>query len=198
MKARHIARTPCDGIELPRIAHDQEQRFLADAEPLGSHPYLRRGLLGRGIEDLAFLRREATRRLKEEGGLADPGLSSEQHDRARHEAAPEHPVEAWHPRPGAGLAHWRADGRGSGQRLLGGNRRLPTDFLHVAVPLAALGAPAEPLGRRRSAGLTGKDGGDAGRHSIYGFIGMLPSRYLMSSSLHRSPAPKKSESAPRE
>jgi integrase len=32
VRARHIPRTPCDGIDLPKIEHDQEQRFLSAAE----------------------------------------------------------------------------------------------------------------------------------------------------------------------
>ena len=184
---------------------EDEQPFLPNADPLATQAHLGGGFLPRDVEDFSRCPGDAARGLQKERGLADPGLPTEEHDRARHDAAAKDAVEARQRRfdPGLGLGGDRGDRARRRDRDGGGP--IPADLLDVAVPLAAVRAAAEPLGRDRAAGLAGEDGRDPRAHGTldrggrrHGLTGSEPSRYLMSSSLQRIPAPRKSESALRD
>ena len=77
---------------------------MQGADPLGAQPHLAGRLLA-GDHQRRVLggRRPLLGHVEQQGGLADAGLAGEQHHRAGHQAAAEHPVElgdAGRPGPG--------------------------------------------------------------------------------------------------
>lgn len=73
-------------------------------DPVGPQPDLARGLLGGHIERAVVVARRLGRHVQQQRRLADPRLARQQHDRARHQPAAEHPVQLTDAgRPGGGL-----------------------------------------------------------------------------------------------
>jgi hypothetical protein len=93
----------------------REQEVVVErAQPLCTQPHLVRRLLTRDVQDLGAGCGTGPEQLEHEGGLADPGLATDEGDAPRHQTAAEHPVEL-SDAGGNGLAVRRAD-RGDGHR----------------------------------------------------------------------------------
>ncbi|MPM81605.1 hypothetical protein SDC9_128661 [bioreactor metagenome] len=141
----------------------------------GAHPHLGDRLLAGHVQRAASLLRPGRRHLQQQGRLADTRLAGQQHHRAGHQAAAEHPVQFAHPghRPVRGLPPHLGDGHGlvarrdrSG-RL--GQRAGARPLLHHGAPLLALTAAADPFrGGPPALGtdvrITGGGGGLRSRH----------------------------------
>ena len=122
-----------------------------------------RRFLARGVQHAALPRRaagQASGGLEQQGGLADPRLSAQEHERARDEASAEYTVEftdaqaePWQ----VGLGDVRQAGRfGNGvgvTQLTLDPRGLANDRLDQAVPFAARAALAFPAKERLGATL---------------------------------------------
>lgn len=158
-------------------------------EPPRAESHLPRRFLSGDEQHLSARFREPFRSLQEQCRLSDARLSADEHDRARHEPAAEHTVEVGKPGRQArrvlfgDLADGDGAARGDGRAAFRGGA-----LLAVGVPRAAFGTAAEPLrGGRAALG--------AGKGRPLHLTGSELRRSLMSSSLHRTPAPKKTESA---
>ena len=130
------------------------------AETVGTQLHLERRLLARDVQRLVVERLEARRDLEQQRRLADAGLAADEDERPRHDAAAEHAVELVDAgRDALGdcdvdLVDAPGFRRNAGKcRMLRGGRRGRgrEGFFGERVPLAALGAPPEPLGRLRAA-----------------------------------------------
>ena len=87
----HLLDRAEDGVEVG-LAQD-EQPLAGDPEPLGPQSDLLRRLLARDVEHLADRLRDVPGDVQHQGALPDPGISADQHDRARNDAAAEDSVE---------------------------------------------------------------------------------------------------------
>ena len=126
-----------------------------------AHAHLGRRLLAGEIDDGEADLGKSGRRLQQERRFADAGIAADQHGRARHQAAAEHPVElgdaGGQPRaprgsPSASVSKTASRALPPLMAISAGRagRRL---FLDDRVPLAAGGAFAGPAGAHRAAGL---------------------------------------------
>ena len=97
-----------DGLDV-RFGQHQDVD-VSQPEALGAQPHLLRRLLARDVEDRQPLARQGAARLDGERRLADAGIAADQHDRARDQAAAQHPVEL-------------AEPGGAAERVLGGHGR---------------------------------------------------------------------------
>src|SRR5581483_11802246 len=130
----------------------------------GAQPDLAQRVLARHVEDLVSAGRHGLGELHEQRRFPDPRIAADQHQRAGHDAAAQHAAEL-------------AEGQGQSLEATGGDLRQPPRHadlrladrprsaaawrgLHTLdqrVPLAALGAAAEPLQRPRAALLADVD-----------------------------------------
>ena len=101
----------------------QVELVVQRADPLGAQPDLGGRLLAGDVRAPAAVPRgHAVRDVEQQGRLADAGLAGQQHDRAGHQAAAEHPVELGDAgRPGGGrrrvdLGDRRRAGRAADRR----------------------------------------------------------------------------------
>ena len=149
------------------LGHQVEPAAL-DAEPLAAQLDLALRLLARDVEHAAVGAAEQVRHLQQQRALADPRLAADQHQRARHDPAPEHAVELVDARGDARLLGVvdRVEGLRARRRLahelrvgtaLARGRRRLLALLDEAVPLAAVGAAPEPLRALEPAGLAGEE-----------------------------------------
>ena len=121
----------------------------AGREPAGTHADLLLAFLARYIKRLE--RRAAEGNLEAEGGFADTGLSAQQYERPRYDAAAEQAVQLSYAEAEAGLRGIVYIFEPLGFALaLGGLGRCPSGALfhgglHESVPLSAGGAAAQPL-----------------------------------------------------
>ena len=112
------------------------------------------------------MRGKVRRRLKQQRGLADPGLAAEQHERAGNDAAAEHAIEFVDAGGEArvlfdldiGVQLRRAGGAGERVAMScdGSTTAFLRPFLDKRVPGAAVCAAAQPLRRLAAALLTHK------------------------------------------
>ena len=125
------------------------------ADPVGPQPDLGGGLLAGDVQHPARPRGQRPG-LQQQRGLADAGLAGQQHDRAGHQAAAEHPVELVHAgRPGPGRGRRRPADRDGGrarragpQRTRGGPGSRPAGWPpRRRAPGLALAAAAGPFRR---------------------------------------------------
>ncbi len=145
-------------LDLVQVAEDGGQVGLGGqievvverADAVGAQPHLARRLLAGHIEGAVLGAGRLGGHVQQQGGLADAGFAREQDDRARHEAAAEHPVQLRHAgRAGGGLpAVDLADGqRGAGHPARRGGPDRGRAVLLDRAPGLTLRAAAEPLGR---------------------------------------------------
>ncbi|CAM5256260.1 hypothetical protein SFUMM280S_05608 [Streptomyces fumanus] len=94
----------------------QVQMVVQGADPVGAQPDLAGRLLARDVQGAVLLARRLGGHVQQQRGLADAGLAREQHHRAGHQSAAEHPVQLGHAGgAGGGLsAVDLADGHGGG------------------------------------------------------------------------------------
>ena len=151
---------------------EQEERIVADAEPLAARLDLRLALLARGVEDGPDGAGEVRRGLQQQRRLADAGLAAEQDQRSGDDAAAEHAIElgeagrdavdGGQADVGVALRGGRPAGPQRRRRVarLGaaGRGRRRGALLDHRVPGAALGAAAQPLRRLGAAFLARVDG----------------------------------------
>src|SRR5262249_20298817 len=87
-----------DGVELGLHRAEiglgpQEQPLAGDAQALGPELHLRGRLLGGHVEHGRRRGGQGASRLVEQGTLADPGITPDENERARHDPATEHAVQ---------------------------------------------------------------------------------------------------------
>ncbi len=148
------------------LGHDVELRG-GHAQPLAPQLDLAVRLLARNVQHRSPRRRQRGGDLQQQGGLAHPGLPADEHQRAGHDAAAQHPVELGQARrladavlaldliEPARAAVASPDRRRLAAAAGGGRRRL----LHQTLPRPAPRAAAQPLGAAMSAALTDEFGG---------------------------------------
>ena len=144
------------------------QRRVGEAEPAGAQAHLLDRFLAGDVEHAPAGAGERGGGLQQQGGLADARIAAEQHRRAGHQPAAEHPVELGDAGGGArrrgGVAGERRRSRAfsprpasrAGEGGVGG-------FLGDGVPLAAGLAAPGPFRRDGAAGLA-DEAGDRARH----------------------------------
>ena len=155
---RHLVDHP---LQARLRQHVQPRR--GETEALSAPAHLMRGLLARAVEDGPPRRRDLGRRLQQQRRLPDAQLAPQQDQRPRHEAPAQHPVELAD--PGRDPVRLRRldvgeelRGRPAEGRPRTGPGRSRGDLLDQRVPLAAVGAPAQPLPRLGAARLADVDG----------------------------------------
>ena len=80
------------------VSAAERQRRLAQAQPLGAQPHLRRRLLAGEVDGAAAGLGEGRRQLQQQRRFADAGLPADQQCRARHDAAAGNAIELGKPR----------------------------------------------------------------------------------------------------
>ena len=82
------------GLDGPEVTlRPQEQTIGGHPQALGAQLDLRGGLFRRDVEDGRRGLRQRPRGLEQQRALADAGIAADEHERARHDASAEHPVE---------------------------------------------------------------------------------------------------------
>ncbi|MCY1489455.1 hypothetical protein D9M68_231800 [compost metagenome] len=133
------------------------QLVFRQAQATGAHGHLLLGFLAGDVERRKALG-DVAQGLQQDGRLADPRVAADQHHRAVHQTAAEHPVELHRSRGearhlldadlGQGF-HLRLRPRPATARV--GRARARVEGLHQGVPGPAIRALSGPLGKGRAA-----------------------------------------------
>ena len=153
------------------VLRPEQEPVGRDAEPVSAHLHLHRGLLGGDVQDRRGSLRQRPGRLEKQRALAHARVAADQHQRAAHHAAAQHPVELADPGAdtvvglhrnlfqgtGPGGSHARAPRRARRDRPL-------LDELHPAIAGAPAVGTRAGLGAREPAFLAAIDASVACRH----------------------------------
>ena len=152
-----------DAVEV--VLGQHHQAIALDAKALRPQLQLLHRLLARHVEHGAIGAGDLAGQLQQQGRLADARVATNQHQRARYDAATQHLVELSHAEPepiGLGKTDLRQR-----HRLRAGNAHVASArarrglgshlFLDVTIPVPALRTPTDPFRRLVAALLAGED-----------------------------------------